>query len=237
MCSTDVEATVDNESIKKDEEVKILLDQKSKLDQDVESLQIQVLKLDQSLRQCQKNVAMVHADRKTAILTIASALIQEFVDMKYTPKALSLQDIALKNSIRYCSHVLRKIEAKGYDTDLIKSLLEANVVMTKTTMKSHHAWIETQQQQMINKLNQDLRALRFERDKLAYFMKVGIDNPVLTQNEEFFMRFIALNVPVQLNVTSTATTEVSMSKFHNRHVYANMIKSQNLFKSDMSVLV
>jgi hypothetical protein len=41
-------------------------------------------------------------------------------------------------------------------------------------MKSHHVWIETQQQQLINKLKQDLRALRFERDKLAYFMKVGI---------------------------------------------------------------
>ena len=207
----DVEATVDNESIRKDEEVKILLDQKSKLDQDVESLQIQVLKLDQSLRQCQKNVEMVHEKSKNAILTTTSALIQEFVDMKYTPEALSLQDIALKNSIRYCSHVLRKIEAKGYDTDLIKSLLEANVVMTRTTMKSHHVWIETQQQQLINKLKQDLRALRFERDKLAYFMKVGIDNPVLTENEEFFMRVIALNVPVQLNVTSTATTEVSMT--------------------------
>ena len=218
MCSTDVEATVDNESIRKDEEVKILLDQKSKLDQDVESLQIQVLKLDQSLRQCQKNVEMVHEKSNNVILTTTIALIQKFVDMNYTPEALSLQDIALKNSIRYCSHVLRKIEAKGYDTDLIKSLLDANVVMTRTTMKSHHAWIETQQQQMINKLKQDLRALRFERDKLAYFMKVGIDNPVLTQNEEFFMRVLALNVPVQLNVASTVTTEISMSKFDNRHV-------------------
>ena len=218
MCSTDVEATVDNESITKDEEVKILLDQKSKLDQDVESLQIQVLKLDQSLRQCQKNLEMVHEKSNNVILTTTSVLIQEFVDMKYTPEALSLQDIALKNSIRYCSHVLRKIEAKGYDTDLIKSLLEANVVMTSTTMKSQHAWIETQQQQMINKLKQDLRALRFERDKLAYFMKVGIDNPVLTENEEFFMRVLALNVPVQLNVASTTTTEISMSKFDNRHV-------------------
>ena len=218
MCSTDVETTVDNESIRKDEEVKILLDQKSKLDQDVESLQIQVLELDQSLRQCQKNEEMVHEKSNNAILTTTSALIQEFVDTKYTPEALSLQDIALKNSIRYCSHVLRKIEAKGYDTDLIKSLLEANVVMTRTTMKSHHAWIETQQQQMINKLKQDLGALRFERDKLAYFMKVGIDNPVLTENEEFFMRVLALNVPVQLNVASTVTTEISMSKFDNRHV-------------------
>ena len=218
MCSTDVETTVDNESIRKDEEVKILLDQKSKLDQDVESLQIQVLELDQSLRQCQKNEEMVHEKSNNAILTTTSALIQEFVDTKYTPEALSLQDIALKNSIRYCSHVLRKIEAKGYDTDLIKSLLEANVVMTRTTMKSHHAWIETQQQQMINKLKQDLVALRFERDKLAYFMKVGIDNPVLTENEEFFMRVLTLNVPVQLNVASTATTEISMSKFDNRHV-------------------
>ena len=196
--------------------MKILLDQKFKLDQDVESLQIQVLKLDQSLRKCQKNAEMVHAERKTAILTIASALIQEFVDMKYTPEALSLQDIALKNSIRYCSHVLRKIEAKGYDTDLIKSLLEANVVMTKTKMKSHHAWIETQQQQLINKLNQDLAVLLFERDKLAYFMKVGIDNPVLTENEEFFMRVFASNGLMQLRVTKT--TEVSMGKFHNRHI-------------------
>lgn len=218
MCSTDVEATTDNESIKKDEEVKILLDQKSKLDQDVEYLQILVLKLAQGLRQCQKDVAMVHEKNKNVILITTSALIQEFVDMKYTPEALSLQDIALKNSIRYCSHVLRKIEAKGYDTDLIKCLLEANVVMTSTKMKSHHAWIETQQQQMINKLKQDLRVLCFERDKLAYFMKVGIDKPVLTENEEFFTRVIASNVPVQLNVTSTATTEVSMSKFHNRHV-------------------
>ena len=174
MCSTDVEATVDNESIRKDEEVKILLDQKSKLDQDVESLQIQVLKLDQSLRQCQKNVEMVHEKSKHFILTATSALIQEFVDMKYTPEALSLQDIALKNSIRYCSHVLRKIEAKGYDTDLIKSLLEANVVMTRTTMKSHHAWIETQQQQMINKLKQDLVALRFERDKLFMYFPLTL---------------------------------------------------------------
>ena len=206
----DVEATVDNESITKDEEVKILLDQKSKLDQDVESLQIQVLKLDQSLRQCQKNVAMVHEKSKNVILTTTSALIQTFVDMKHTPEALSLQAIALKNSIRYCSHVLRKIEAKGYDTDLIKSLVEANVVMTKTKMTSHHAWIETQQQQMINKLKQDLGVLRFERDKLAYFMNVGIDNPVLTENEEFFMRVLALDVPVQLNVTNTATTEISM---------------------------
>jgi hypothetical protein len=63
-----------------------------------------------------------------------------------------------------------------------------------------------------------LVALRFERDKLAYFMKVGIDNPVLTENEEFFMRVLTLNVPVQLNVASTATTEISMSKFDNRHV-------------------
>ena len=190
--------------------MKILLDQKSKLDQDVESLQIQVLKLDQSLRQCQKNVAMVHEKSKNVILTTTSALIQTFVDMKHTPEALSLQAIALKNSIRYCSHVLRKIEAKGYDTDLIKSLVEANVVMTKTKMTSHHAWIETQQQQMINKLKQDLGVLRFERDKLAYFMNVGIDNPVLTENEEFFMRVLALDVPVQLNVTNTATTEISM---------------------------
>lgn len=218
MCSTDVEATVDNESIRKDEEVKILLDQKSKLDQDVESLQIQVLKLDQSLRQCQKNAAMVHEKSKNVILTITSALMQTFVDMKYTPEALSLQDIALKNSIRYCSHVLRKIEAKGYDTDLINSLVEANVVMTKTKMTSHHAWIETHQQQMINKLKQDLRVLRFERDKLAYFMNVGIDNPVLTENEEFVMRFLTLDVPVQLNVTNIATTKISMSKFDNRHV-------------------
>jgi hypothetical protein len=49
-------------------------------------------------------------------------------------------------------------------------------------------------------------------------MKVGIDNPVLTENEEFFMRVLALDVPVQLNVTNTATTEISMSKFDNRHV-------------------
>lgn len=216
MYSTDVEATIDNESIRKDEEVKILLDQKSKLDLDVESLQIQVLKLNQSLRQCQKYMVMIHEESQKTILSTTSRLILQYVELKYTPEKLSLQSIALKNAIKYSSNILKKIEEQGYDTDLVKSLLDINVVITRVEMNTYHGWIETQQQQMINKLKQDLAVLGYERDKLAYFMKVGIDNPVLTKNEEFFIRIVASNVPVQLNVRTT--TEVLMSKFHNRHV-------------------
>lgn len=208
---TDVKCPDENEEIDKDAEVKILLDQKSKLDQNVEDLQIEVLKLQQKLRGCQKREDDTQKNAQTRIATIAGVLVQQFVGAVHTPEKMSLENRALKNATKQMSHTLKKMEGLGYDTELIQYLLDANTIVTRTKIGSDDALVSTIQQHEITRLQNDLCVLQYERDKLAYLLEVGISEPVLTRNERYLLHFLTSLVPMQ--VTETVKVSVGMYTF------------------------
>ena len=197
------------DSIKKDEEIKLLLDQKNKLDSETASLQIKVLELQQSLRMCHQQSQSIQKNARNELATITATLIQQYIDVKYSTQELNLNDIAFRNVTMHFKHILKKMENLGYDTNLIKYLLDANSTVVLQRQKNCFAWIEREQQNKIKSLQQDLRMVEYERDKLAYFLKAGISKPVLTENEEFFMSLAAANMPMPF----TRTTSVSVGKF------------------------
>lgn len=207
MCS------YENEAIDKDAEVKILLDQKSKLDTNVENLQIEVLHLQQKLRGCKKKEDDMQKDAQNRIATIAGVLVQQFVGAVHTPEKMSLENIALKNAIKQMSHTLKKMEGLGYDTDLIQYLLDANSIVTRTKIGSENALVSTIQQHRITTLQHDVCVLQYERDKLAYLLEVGISEPVLTKNEKYLLHLLTSLVPMQ--ITETVEVSVCMYIFGN----------------------
>ncbi|CAC5413455.1 unnamed protein product [Mytilus coruscus] len=196
------------DSIKKDEEIKLLLDQKNKLDSETESLQIQVLELQQSLRKCQQQSQSIQKNARNELAIITATLIQQYIDVKYSTQELNLNDIAFKNATRHFTHILKKMEKLGYDTNLIKYLLDANTTVVLKRQKNCFAWIEREQQNKIKRLQQDLIMVEYERDKLAYFLKAGISKPVLTENEEFFMRLCAANMHMPFTRTTSVSVEM-----------------------------
>lgn len=193
---TAIHTTGQEESISKNEEVMMLLDQRRKTDQELESLQQQLLEKDRQIRNCQKSLHEIKQQVNWKKFDVTSALIQQYMECRYTPKTCSLQDIALRNAYKYSSHLIAKAEKLGYNTDLIGCLIEANTLVVQSQIKSFHKWIETQQNNVILKLQQDITGLNYERDKLAYFLKVGTSNPVLSQNEEFFLKVLGMPMPL-----------------------------------------
>lgn len=204
------------DSIKKDEEIKLLLDQKVKLDTEVESLQIQVIELQHSLRKCQQQSQHIHTNTRHQIAMITASLIQQYMDVKYSTNALNLNDLAFKNATKHFTHILKKMEKLGYDTNLIMYLLDANSSVVLLRQKNYTAWIETKQQNRIKELEQDLRMLQYKCDKLTYCLRTGISKPVLTENEEFFLSLSAANMPMQF----ARTTRVSVGRliYTNRYI-------------------
>lgn len=188
--------TGQEESISKNEEVMLLLDQRSKADQELEFLQQQLLEKDKQIRDCQKSLQEIKQQVNWKKFEVTAALIQQYMEYRYTPKKCSLQDIALRNAYKYSSHLIAKAEKRGYNSDLIGCLIEANTIVVQSQSRSFHKWIETQQNNVILKLQQDVTELNYERDKLAYFLKVGTTNPVLTQNEEFFLKVLGMPMPL-----------------------------------------
>lgn len=196
------------DSIKKDEEIKLLLDQKNKLDNETASLQIKVLELQQSLRMCHQQSQSIQKNARNELATITATLIQQYIDVKYSTQELNLNDIAFRNVTMHFKHILKKMENLGYDTNLIKYLLDANSTVVLQRQKNCFAWIEREQQNKIKRLQQDLRMVEYERDKLAYFLKAGISKPVLTENEEFFMSLAAANMPMPFTRTTSVSVEM-----------------------------
>lgn len=174
----------------------MLLDQISKADQELGSLQKLLLEKDRQIRNCQKTLQQMKQQVNWKMFEVASVLIQQYMEFKYTPKKCSLQDIAFKNAYKYARNVIDKAEKLGYNVDLIRCLIEANTIVVQSQSRSIHQWIETQQNNMILKLQQDVTALCYQRDKFAYFLKVGISNPVLSQNEEFFLKVLGMPLPL-----------------------------------------
>ncbi|CAG2246389.1 unnamed protein product [Mytilus edulis] len=188
--------TGQEESISKNEEVMLLLNQRSKVDQELEFLQQQLLEKDKQIRNCQKSLQEIKQQVNWKKFEVTSALIQQYMEYRYTPKKCSLQDIALRNAYKYSSHLIAKAEKRGYNSDFIGCLIEANTIVVQSQSRSFHQWIETQQNNVILKLQQDITGLNYERDKLAYFLKVGTSNPVLSQNEEFFLKVLGMPMPL-----------------------------------------
>lgn len=196
------------DSIKKDEEIKLLLDQKNKLDSEVESLQIQVIELQHGLRKCQQQSQRIQTNARNQLAIITATLIQQYIDVKYTTNALNLNDLAFKNATKHFTHILKKMEKLGYDTNLIMYLLDANSTVVLSRQKNCTAWIERNQQNRIKELEQDLRILQYKCDKLTYFLKTGISKPVLTENEEFFLSLSAANIPMPFARTTSVSVEM-----------------------------
>lgn len=217
----DVKCPDEHAEIDKDAEVKILLDQKSKLDKNVEDLQIEVLKLQQKLRGCQKREDDMQKNAQNRIATIAGVLVQQFVGTMHTPEKMSLENIALKNAVKQMRHTMKKMEGLGYDTDLIQYLLDANTIVTRTKIGSDDALVSTIQQHEITRLQHDLCVLQYERDKLAYLLEVGISEPVLTRNERYLLHFLTSLFPMQ--VTETVKVSISQTKEMNIDILQNIL--------------
>lgn len=192
----------------------MLLDQRRKTDQELESLQQQLLEKDRQIRNCHKSLHEIKQQVNWKMFDVTSALIQQYMECRYTPKTCSLQDIALRNAYKYSSHLIAKAEKLGYNTDLIGCLIEANTLVVQSQIKSFHKWIETQQNNVILKLQQDITGLNYERDKLAYFLKVGTSNPVLSQNEEFFLKVLGMPMPLP-----TFRQNIKIRKYYNNLPY------------------
>lgn len=174
----------------------------------MESLQIQVIELQRGLRKCQQQSQRIHTNARLQIATITASLIQQYMDVKHSTNALNLNDLAFKNATKHFTHILKKMEKLGYDTNLIMYLLDANSTVVSFRQKNYTAWIERKQQNRIKELEQDLRMLQYKCDKLTYFLRTGISKPVLTENEEFFLSLSAAHIPMPF----TRTTSVSVGK-------------------------
>lgn len=193
----------DEECLAKDKEVKLLLDQKSKLDEEVEGLQMEVLKLQKTVRDCQRKSEQIVVNAGEHIAITTACLIQQHLGIKYTPKELSLKDIASTNALRYFSHLLKKTEKLGYDANLIRHLLEANRLVVMSRQWTDNQWIQTQQQQLIIRMQKEMDILKYERDKVKFYLQAGISKPVLTRAEDFFLHFLASAAPPSLVQTKT----------------------------------
>lgn len=94
---------------------------------------------------------------------------------------------------------------RGCDADLIDFIIEANTLLIRTQNRNFHAYIVTHQNAHIRKLQHDIASLCYQRDKLVYHLRVGVTNPILTQNEEFFLQHLGLPIPFAGNTITINT--------------------------------
>ncbi|CAG2192542.1 unnamed protein product [Mytilus edulis] len=183
---------------------------------------------------CHQQSQSIQKNARNELATITATLIQQYIDVKYSTQELNLNDIAFRNVTMHFKHILKKMENLGYDTNLIKYLLDANSTVVLQRQKNCSAWIEREQQNKIKRLQQDLRMVEYERDKLAYFLKAGISKPVLTENEEFFMSLAAANMPMPF----TRTTSVSVGKFTKLYEHIpDLIKMKHAINEQLVYLL
>lgn len=191
------------ESINRNQEVMLLLEQRSKTYKELEALQTQLIEKDRQIRNFQNSLEEIKYQFEWRKFEVTGGLIQQYMEKKYTPKKSTLQDIALKNAYKYSRHVLDIADRLGYDADLLRCLIESNTLVVQSQLRGFNQWIETQQNVMIRKQQLDITTLCYERDKLAYFLKVGTTNAVLTKNEEFFLKVLGLPIPLPTAVPNT----------------------------------
>lgn len=209
----DIDITAADESISKDKELNMLLEQNSKLRTDFEGLQIITLKREKELRLAHTKYEELVRQFNEQRIAVTGALILQYVEAAYQPEKMSLRNLALQNALKYFNHALKKVEALGYDAPLIGYLLDANTIVNRYIKVNYQAFIQSQQQQMIGKLRQDITVLSYERNKLAYCLRVGICNPVLSENEEFFMKWLSF-LPIRIGLPGLPIGKVDMRSLH-----------------------
>ncbi|CAC5370274.1 unnamed protein product [Mytilus coruscus] len=84
--------------------------------------------------------------------------------------------------------MLKETRRLNYDSNIIRSLIEANAMMIKAKVSEelnvHILKYKSQLQEMASRIN----FLEYEKEKLAYYLNIGEHAPILSQKEEFWLR-------------------------------------------------
>lgn len=84
--------------------------------------------------------------------------------------------------------MLKETRRLNYDSNVIRSLIEANAMMIKAKVSEelhiHIIKYKIQLQEMASRIN----FLEYEKEKLAYYLNIGEHAPILSQREEFWLR-------------------------------------------------
>lgn len=115
--------------------------------------------------------------------------IKKFIaDQAFNPID-KLQKLCVFTIFRHC---LNKVRQLGYKEDAIYSLLDAQALVFQWHNKERRD-IE------IASLRTALAFSTWEKEKLAYYHRLGVQDRVMSQREEFFVSAMTQNIP--LNVT------------------------------------
>ncbi|XP_063397604.1 uncharacterized protein LOC134681895 [Mytilus trossulus] len=121
------------------------------------------------------------------------------------------EKLSTKAAYAFFQCMLRETRRLNYDSNVIKSLIEANAMMIKAKVSEDLNVHLLKQRAQLNEMASRINFLEYEKEKLAYYLDIGERAPILSQREEFWLRtlerpFMRPGVPVPV---ISATIEIS----------------------------
>ena len=110
-----------------------------------------------------------------------------------------LQKLCVFTNFRHC---LNKVRQLGYKEDVIYSLLDAQALVFQ--------WHKHERRDIeIANLRMTLAFTTWEKEKLAYYHKLGIQDSIMSERDEFFVSAMTQNLPVAIKHDVVISTTIS----------------------------
>jgi hypothetical protein len=117
-------------------------------------------------------------------------------------------------------HNLRKVREAGYKEDLIYNLLDAHALVFQ--------WHKHESKDiMIADLEMKLAITSWQKEKLAYYHRLGERDRIMSESEEFFVSAVLQNRPIQIKEHVMVITKVSKGEFYD--AIAGSLVNKNVF--------
>lgn len=105
-------------------------------------------------------------------------------------------------------HNLRKVREAGYKEDLIYDLLDAHALVFQ--------WHKHESKDIIiADLKRKLAFTTWQKEKLAYYHRLGERDRIMSQSDEFFISALLQNIPIGIEQHVMINTQVSKGGFYN----------------------
>ncbi|XP_052074633.1 uncharacterized protein LOC127712300 [Mytilus californianus] len=177
------------------------------LESDLDDAQAQMIKVERERKMYKTENSIFKQTCKTNafIATMVQALWYYVLFLKiFKP----FERLSTKAACVYFHVMLKETQRLNYDSNVLRALIEANAMMIKAKVSEDMcirlSKYNIQLQAMASKIN----FLEYEKEKLAFYLNIGENAPILSQREEFWLRtlersFIPAGMPISGVISAT----------------------------------
>ncbi|XP_062588028.1 uncharacterized protein LOC134249699 [Saccostrea cucullata] len=145
----------------------------------------------------------------------------------------SLDSLQKTSVLTYFRYMLKVVRRRGYDEDVISSLLEAHSLVfqwqrrEKKDILINDLQLEIQRLQLkLRDLQVDLTVLKWQKDKLAFYFGIKEKHRILSASEEFFLTVICGRIPI---------AKIGVTPECMEYIFRNL--AHDITKSNMKALI